>query len=177
MKTLRDKRGYLLVETVTAMALLSITIVALHGAMRQAALTRAHAEDFTYARFLAEELMGRLDLRPELEPGAQSGEYGGRFSRFVWAYEISHVHVEPPEMETGTEWAPTLDPEVAGEDFQLPVDYLGKVRVEIHWTRLGQEFSYVMETLLNPDRLPAPEEEEDILIRRSFNGGRRFGAV
>ena len=176
MNVLRDKRGYLLVETVTAMALLSITIVSLHGAMRQAALTRAHAEDFTHARFLAEELMGRLDLRRELEPGAQSGEFGGRFSRFVWVYEISHVHLEPPEMEPGAGWAPTLDPELAGEDFQLPVAYLGKVRVEIHWTRLGQEFSYVVETLVNPDRLPAPEEEQ-ILIRRSLNDGRRFGAA
>ncbi len=173
MNVLRDKRGYLLVETVTAMALLSITIVALHGAMRQAALTRAHAEDFTYARFLAEELMGRLDLRRELEPGTQSGEFGERFPRFVWVYEISHVHIEPPEMEPGAEW---LDPEVAVEDFQLPVAYLGKLRVEIHWTRLGQEFSYVVETLVDPDRLPAPEEEQ-ILIRRSFNGGRRFGAA
>lgn len=160
MNVFRDKRGYLLVETVTAMALLSITIVSLHGAMRQAALTRAHAEDFTYARFLAEELMGQLDLRPELETGSQSGEYGGRFSRFVWAYEVSRVELEPPEMGPGSGWARSLDPEVAGEEFELPVSYLGKVRVEIYWTRLGQEFSYVVETLVSPDRLPPPEEED-----------------
>lgn len=163
MNVLRDKRGYLLVETVTAMALLSITIVSLHGAMQQAALTRAHAEDFTYARFLAEELMGQLDLRPELEEGSNSGEYAGRFSRFVWAYDISYVELEPPDMEPGAEWARSLDPELAGEEFQLPVSYLGKVRVEIHWTRLGQEFSYVVETLVSPDRLPDPDEEEIVV--------------
>ncbi|MFP4190808.1 MAG: hypothetical protein ACLFU6_01935 [Candidatus Hydrogenedentota bacterium] len=160
MNVFRDKRGYLLVETVTAMALLSITIVSLHGAMRQAALTRAHAEDFTYARFLAEELMGQLDLRPELETGSQSGEYGGRFSRFVWVYDVSRVQLEPPEMGPGGAWPGSLDPESAGEEFELPVSYLGKVRVEIHWTRLGQEFSYVVETLVSPDRLPPPEEED-----------------
>ncbi len=165
MNVRRDNGGYLLVETVTAMALLSITIVALHGAMQQAALTRAHAEDFTYARFLAEELLGQLDLRPNLEEGSNTGEYGGRFSRFVWAYAISYVELEPPELEPGAGLPPELlDPDLdADEEFELPVAYLGKIRVEIHWTRLGQEFSYVVETLVSPDRLPEPEEEEIII--------------
>ena len=132
---LRQRRGYMLVETVTAMAILSVGVMAIHGAMRQAAITRAQAEDYTTARFLAEQRIGELELQPMLEVGRRSGAYDGKHSRFRWSHEVALENV---------------DIDVIDEHTPPPI---GRISVRIQWTRMGRPFETVVETLISPERI------------------------
>ena len=51
--------GYVMVETVVAMGLLSVSMVAIHGAVRQTVIARGQAQDYTIARFLLEEIVAK----------------------------------------------------------------------------------------------------------------------
>lgn len=79
MMSSRARYGYIMVETVVAMGLLSTGMVVIHGAIRQTIIARGQAQDFTVARFLLEEIAAEKELQPELVEGSGQGNFPGRF--------------------------------------------------------------------------------------------------
>ena len=63
--TSRSKAGYILVETVVAMVVLSIGIMTIQSSLRQIIIASGQARDYTQARFLLEELVEKLLFEPE----------------------------------------------------------------------------------------------------------------
>ncbi len=152
---MRRRNGYMLVETVMAMAILLAGSFTIHAAMRQAALMRAEAQDYTHARFLLEELVGRLELTQGLEPGGNAGQFTGDFERFRWHYMVSRYSVPSPIVIP--EEAQMTESRAAR--FELPQPDLGKIRATVSWERMGQRHSVTVETLTRSDRLaPRPGE-------------------
>lgn len=140
-----------MLETVAALAILSLGVVAIHGALRQAVLARATAQDYTRARFLLEDMVARLELEPFLMEGTHFGSFGGSYSRFHYACTVSKLILP----------APVIPPELLarpGFEIELPVPYLGKIHATVSWTRAGRSYEETVETLFNPDRLYVPEE-------------------
>lgn len=146
--------GYILLETIVAMGVLSIGMVAIHGALRQAILTRGQAEDYTTARFLLEEVAAKKEVELELIEGSDRGRFPKPYSRFRYEWEIKKVEVPLPPVP------PNLPPEVAAhvkEELEKN-KFIGKLHVKIHWTRAGMPFDAVGETLLRPGQLWFPQE-------------------
>lgn len=147
-------RGYILVEAIMSMALLSMGLIAIHGAIRQTIIVRGQARDYTQARFLLEQTLAYLELQPQHTEGAQSGQFEGDFSRFSWAWKISKIDIPLPPFPPDTPW------EVI-ENFKLNADYVAKVVVTVSWTRTGRRYEESFETLWPPEKLwlPPPLEE------------------
>ncbi|MCC6489586.1 MAG: hypothetical protein IT364_18960 [Candidatus Hydrogenedentes bacterium] len=119
----------------------------MNEALQEALLTRAMARDFTQARFLLEQVVSDLELQPLLIEGAEkNGDFGDAFERFAYHYEVSRVELPAPEL-------PSLANAVLAQPLQLPVSYLGKIRVTVTWTRAGRSFERTAETLVPPERL------------------------
>lgn len=154
----RRPPGYILVETVTALAVMSIVMAAMNVALRQALYTRALARDYTQARFLLDQVVGAVELEPVLQSGSNSGvmRYGNR--EYEWSYEISTVSVPQPPMPAGA------GDEVSEEDFELPVTAIPKIRATVSWVRRQQAYSAVVETLADPDKLL--DRQQQLLERR-----------
>ena len=66
--------GYIFVETVVAMGLLSLSAFVIQNALRQAMITRAQAQDITSARFLLEKISGERILLFQQPEGNGSGQ-------------------------------------------------------------------------------------------------------
>ncbi len=148
----RHTRGYILVEALVAMTLLSAGMIAIHGGVRQTLFIRGQARDYTQARFLLENVIAELDLQPEHVMGSKSGSFGGEYSRFGWKWTISRIDLPTPP----------IPPDVPPEDIKkLNKSYLAKVRATVTWTRSGHRFEETAETLLAPERLFIPQEERE----------------
>ncbi len=144
--------GYILIETVMAMAVLSVGIVAVQSGVRQTLIVRGQARDYTQARFLLEQLIAEIDLQPMHVESSKSGRFEGEHSRFKWRWEISKLDIPEPEPPP----AAPMD-----ELPELPVKYIVKVTATVSWERGGREFEETVQTLLGPERLFLPEEMED----------------
>ena len=144
--------GYIMIETVVALVLLSVGAYAVHGTLRQAILTRGQAEDYTQVRFALQQLVSDLELQPILKEEERSGRFPGDLERFAWRYTISRVALPlPPEVLA-------LPPPQREFAYPKGLDFLTRVHVTIDWTRGGQPFSESFETLLAPSRLFQPPE-------------------
>ncbi|MBI4560128.1 MAG: hypothetical protein HY706_21245 [Candidatus Hydrogenedentes bacterium] len=143
-------RGYILVEAMVAMVVLSLGILALRSAQQQTTLARGQARDYTQARFLLERLIAELEILPILREGASSGVFEGDFSRFRWSRTVSRVSL--PGMEPPVQLLP-------GMMVQAPDAFVGKITATVFWTRSGQEFQETVETLVAPAKLPQAENE------------------
>jgi len=149
----RTARGYILIETVVAMAVLSVSMVAIQRGARQTLYIRGQARDYTQARFLLENLIAEADLQPKHVEGMQSGRFGGDFDRFSWTVAISRVDLPMPP----------IPPDVPEEEIkELTCEYLTCVRATVAWMRAGREFEETAETLLAPERLFVPKEEDGL---------------
>lgn len=145
--------GYILLESVVAMVVLSLGIYAVHGTIRQAIITRGQSEDYTRVQFLLEQVMAQAALQPRLTEGRDGGFFEQSDRRFVWQYTIRKVDVPKPKF--GNAQAFGLDDP---SDVVLPAPYLAHVHATITWKRAGREFSESMETLYNPNKLWLPPE-------------------
>lgn len=145
--------GWVLVETLVALVVLSIGVIAVNRATHEALVTRAQARDYTQARFLLEQLMSELELQPKFRQGASaSGPFGDEFPRFTWEWTVAKVEMPEPE-------APDRLPIGFMDHFQFPAAYLGKISATVRWTRAGRPFEMTAETLVGPDKLLAEEED------------------
>ena len=151
MKLRLPNRGYMLMEAMCAMAVLSISMVAIHGALRQASITRAQARDYTEARFLLQDRMTELELQPALIEGNRSGAYDGELSRFSWETNVERVAITPPRLD-----GPPPIAAPGGPPLAKPIVEMGRLTVTVRWTRSGQSFSETVQTLVGSDRfMPA----------------------
>lgn len=146
--------GYILFETVVAMAVLSLSMVAIHSAIRQAVLTRGQAQDYTTARFLLEKVTAEKELQPELAEGKEEGDFEGELSRFSYKWEISKVEVPMPPIP------PDIPEEQRKSLEKMFKGYMGKLSVRISWTRAGQPFEVLGETLFKPEKLWLPPKPD-----------------
>lgn len=149
----RSIAGYILVEAVVSLAILSVVSIVIQGSLRQAIETRGQAQDYTTARFLLEEEMRRLELQPRLVMGySKDGEYPPPNTRFQYSVKVEQVEVPLPEVSEI--YVP--NPEEFLKQF---VNYMGRVTVKIRWMRAGQPFEISGETLLRPEQVwvPLPE--------------------
>lgn len=149
----RFTRGYILLEAVIAMALLSVGIIAIQGSLRQAVIVRGQATDYTQARFLLDEIMGKYELQPMLVEGSDSGVCKAPYSRFKWKSKVTKVEVPMPPIP------PSIPPDKA-EKLKLDAGYLAKIEATVTWQRNKRDFSERAETLWSPEKLFVPEEKK-----------------
>jgi len=141
-------RGYILVETLTAMAVLSVTAAVVQQGVYTAVQARGLSQDYTTAQLLMEQLVATADLEPWLATGeSHHGEFDEPNARFSYAWSVEKVAVPMP----------ALPPELSAEQragFEATLrQHMGRLRVEIRWSRGGQDFDVTGETLVAPGRL------------------------
>lgn len=142
--------GYLLVETIVAMAVLSITVLGVHRSVQQALRARALTMDYTTARFLIEDQLNEILLQPQVTEGQGQGRCPAPNERFRYSWKIAKVDVPQPPIPPDIG---PVDIEFLKRQFQ---SYVGRVEIRITWDRFGSEYERVGETLIGPNRLWQP---------------------
>lgn len=145
---MRARHGYILIECLVALAVLSTSVFVMQRAMRQSISMRGQARDYTQARFLLEELVAEVLLQPELAEGQERGLFGDENSRFSWTRTIEKFEIP----------APPLPPDVPPDRPvpPLPVSYLGRITATVQWSRSGASYRETLETLIPPWQLWLP---------------------
>ncbi|MBL7646782.1 MAG: hypothetical protein JNK74_11390 [Candidatus Hydrogenedentes bacterium] len=145
---MRRTRGYILVEAVTAMAVLSITALTVQRAVHTAVLARGLAQDYTTAQFLLERIAADQSLQPRIAVGEEHvGAFPTPHDRFSYRWSLEKVDVPIPELPPG------LAPAQRTALSSGLLTHMGRLRIEVHWNRGGEPFSAIGETLLGPDRI------------------------
>ncbi len=151
-QALRAAAGYLLVETLVSMAVLSVSMLAIHGALRNGIRVHGEAQDYTTVRFLMGQIAAEHELQPELVEGEETGEFPGDHSRFTYEWKVTKQSVPKP----------TLPPDISAaqrawfdKSFK---EHIGKLYIKITWSRGGMPLEAIGETLLRPDQLWLPPE-------------------
>jgi len=149
---MRRRSGYILFEAVMAMGLLSIGVVSIQAALRQAIVTRAQARDITEARFFLERVISTIELQPQLVEGTDSGVFTEEGGRFRWKSEVTRVDIPQPEIP------PDLG-ELLEDDAKLKVKYLVRIQATVMWKRFGRDYEETFKTLWVSDKLYVPKDE------------------
>ncbi len=142
--------GYIMVETLVAMAVLSISAVAIQEAIHQAVIARGEAMDYTTARFLVEKVLADRMLVYEQPEGKGEGTFDAPFERFGYSWEVKRVEIPMPELP------PTMTPDEMKLFQDRYVKYMGKLSVKVTWSRAGNPFTAVAETLLPKEMVWMP---------------------
>lgn len=159
---MRRPRGYILVESLVAMTILSLGMISVSNALGQANYTRALARDRSDARFLLETVIGSVTIQPVIDAGTWTGAFRDH-PRFSYEYTVRVASIpEPPR--------PPARPGEVTEDYELPVSVIGHIRVTVKWTRLGDAYSETFETLFSPERLPEVQMQEFLFRQRTRQG-------
>lgn len=154
----RCGRGYIFVETLVAMAVLSISTVVVQEAIRQAILARGEAMDYTTARFLIEKVISDRMLVFEQPEGKGQGIFDPPFERFSYSWEVLRVEIPMPELPS------TMTPEEMRQFRTNYVKFIGKLGVKVTWSRAGTPFTAIAETLLRRDLVWMPPDENGMPI-------------
>ena len=153
--------GYILVEAVIALGLLSIAVGLIHSSIRDTLVVRGMVRDYTQARFLIEQLVAEVQLQPIFVEEEREGRFDGEFSRFRWKWKMMKIDIPPPPppppRPDGTPRPPRE------KEFELPIPKLAKLTVTVSWTQAGRAFEETVETMYSPNRLWTPPTEEDNL--------------
>ncbi|HOZ46874.1 MAG TPA: hypothetical protein PLO37_00500 [Candidatus Hydrogenedentes bacterium] len=153
--------GYILIESALAMALLSICMLAIQGAIRQTLFVRGQARDYTQVKFLLESIIGEIELQPEYIAMSKTVALPGEFSRFTASWDITRIDLPTPPLPRDVE---------EDEIKRLSVPYLAKVKATVKWQRSGQHFEESAETILAPERIYVTKEELEEIYERSLLG-------
>jgi hypothetical protein len=141
-----NRAGYILVETIVSMGLLSISMLMIQANIRQAVITRGQAQDYTTARILLDDIVGRQLIQTVLSSLSDKGQFPAPNERFSYSWKLTRVELPRPPLP------PNLDALFQEQLEDLFVDYLGKMQVTIEWTRAGRSFSVEGETLIGPSK-------------------------
>jgi hypothetical protein len=152
----RNECGYILLEAAIALVLLTVGAYAVHGALRQAILTRGQAQDYTAAKFLLEQVISDIEFQPFIAPEKKEGRFEGEYDRFSWTAEVNTIDIPKPEVRLNPEAEGDLDPEA----LKLQTPALAHVIATIAWQRGGQTFTETMETLFDYQKLWIEKEEQ-----------------
>lgn len=151
MRTRRNE-GWVLIETLVAMVLLSVGVMAINRALVEALRTRAIAKDYTAARFLLDEKMGELEMQPMLNEGdSGAGQFKAQ-EQFSFSWSVARVDLPTPPIPAELQQF-FLEPPT------LPEPHLGRISVTVMWTRAGREFNATGETLISAKRILTLEEK------------------
>jgi hypothetical protein len=146
------RHGYIMVEALVALALLSISVMAINRALGQALVVRAVAQDWTHARFMLDQVMAPVELQPVMVEGTRSGNFGEHHARFSWEITVEKVDLPLPPL-------PPELPEPMVKAIEDRLGYMGKVTARITWTRARQPYEAVAVTMIPQNRLWQPREE------------------
>ena len=145
---MRVRHGYILLECLVALAVLSTSVLVMQRAMRQSLAVRGQARDYTQARFLLEELIAEVLLQPELMESQDQGAFTEENARFTWTRAIEKIKIPVPPPP------PNVTPD--SKEPKLPIVYLGRVTATVSWSRSGASYSESLETLIPPGQLWVP---------------------
>ncbi len=151
---MRRAAGYIMIETVVAVMVLSLGAFAVNGAIQQAIRTRGQAQDFTHARFLLDGLMNEIQMQPVLREESQTGRFSGPDARYSWEWSVRRVN--PPVPQAPFKPLPPGAKPLPPFQYSPELSYLAHVRVVIRWERAQMPFEESYETLLAPERLWQP---------------------
>ncbi|MCP4641107.1 MAG: type II secretion system protein [bacterium] len=153
MTSRKRNSGWILLETMVAMAVLGIGMVAMNRALGEALATRAQARDYTQARFFLEQVMSELELQPLFQPDSfEEGDFGKDHPRFSWRWDVAAAELPKPDL-------PRELPLVYEDGAETPAPVLGKLTVTVHWTRRERKYEESLETLVRADRLLIDEDD------------------
>jgi hypothetical protein len=144
--------GYILLEAVVSMALLSVSVVGINASLRQAILVKGEAQDYTQARFILEQQIAKMELQVQLNAIENSGVCTGDLSRFSWRYKVSKIALPEPEIPADAR------PELLAQ-LKLGAPYMAKLEATVTWSRSGVEHEETLETLWIPEKLWTPPME------------------
>ena len=129
--------GFTLIEVLTAMMILAISLVTIlqlfSGGLRSAAISGAYTRAVLHAR----EKMAELLLYDEMRGMSLEGSFG---DGYAWQARIQYLNPEP-EAETGAGGAAVSPPEPP-----WPLD-LFDVTVEVTWTEAARERRFSLQTV------------------------------
>lgn len=151
---MKRRAGYILVETIVSLGLLSVGMIVIQSAIRQAILTRGQAEDYTRARFLLEQIVSEKLIQPELMESKGQGEFKENLSRFSYEWEIGKAEIPRPVIP------PTIPPEQRKQLEKEFKGWMGKLHVRISWSRAGIPFEISGDTLFKPEQLWQPPSDK-----------------
>ncbi len=142
------RRGYILVETITAMAILSVTAVTVQRALYVATEARGLARDYSTAQLLLDNLVTEKTLQPRLVAGdGASGTFPPPYERFQFRWHLEEVPLSLPELPDHFQAEQIT---AAQRNF---LGHMGRLEVSISWSRAGEPNQIVAETLLSPDQV------------------------
>jgi len=144
------QRGSVLLETVVAMAVLSVCILGIHQSLRQALLNYVLAQDYEEAGQLMRQVAAEQELQPQGIERKKQGAFKAPHDRFQYQYSVKRVDMPP------LEFSPRLPPADRALLERSYTDYVGCLLVEISWERAGSSFSVKGETILAPGLLWQP---------------------
>lgn len=93
MMSMRNQRGFTLLEIVVALAIAAIALPALLRAFSEGTKRRSIIENKTTALYLLKLRMSEIEMLGEIEDGSDEGEFGSD-SRFQWSSEIAESDTE-----------------------------------------------------------------------------------
>ena len=144
---MRRRYGYILVEALVALGLLSVSIGVIQGALHQAILTKGQANDYTEAKWVLESIMAQKKLEAPLQEGQGKGVLRDRYE-YTW--QVDTIDLPVPDM-------PLDAPPEQLQHFNVLVEQIpknmGRLRVQLRWYRAGQLREVSAECLLAPDQL------------------------
>lgn len=150
--------GYLLLEAIVAMAMLSVGIIAINASLREAVTMRAHADDFTKAGFLLQALVGPEQINyyygERMEEGSAAESLGlpeDAYGRFGYKTAIEPVEMPLPELPAD------MPADMVEQLEALSKEQLFRVTVTVLWTRRGQTYERTASTLVLREKPWAPE--------------------
>lgn len=142
---LKRNKGFTLLEIMVAMAILSISLVALLSFQGNTMITSGRAEKITEATMLARMKMGEIEL--ELDKGLKKGEFPEEkteegefeepFENYKWKLSIKGVKLPAPVM--GDEGS--VENLIGRQLTEEIAKTVREVKLEIVWSELGEEQS------------------------------------
>lgn len=142
---LKRNKGFTLLEIMVAIAILSISLVALLTFQGNTMITSGRAERITEATMLARMKMGEIEL--ELDKGLKKGEFPEEeteegdfeepFENYKWKLSIKGVKLPAPVM--GDEGS--VENLIGRQLTEEIAKTVREVKLEVVWSELGEEQS------------------------------------
>ena len=87
----KKAHGFTLLEVMTAMAIISITLVVVFGSQSQSVSLASEAKFTTTAALLAQSKIAELEAENSVDVASSSGDFGEDFPGYRWELTVSDV--------------------------------------------------------------------------------------
>lgn len=89
-----QKKGFTLLEVITAVLIMSIVLVSVYKLHSQSIVMNTEARFYTQAPMLAQGKLAELETSTEDEIAGDSGEFGENFPGYTWSATVDSVDIE-----------------------------------------------------------------------------------